>query len=433
MSKPVAVRPRRKCRTALRSFVLVLACVAPDARADTVPAASPSTRSRAVVVDAADPVGTTRVDGEGPTRTSRTRVPDDFPLPTLLGVPWRLDIEWTLGRDGTDRVLVDGRGAVTRFAPRRRLADGTWRWMAPDGALLDGGAGRYRLREADGRLVEFVGSRPARATAPDGGTERWKYADGRLTFHADASGRVRRLRRDADGAVIGVVGSDGTELRYRPESAGRRRSTDTGGTGAGDGTSWLDRCPVDGRCDPATAPPPGAFAAGPSIPGASTLDVRPAHCGSHFDEPSATARGTAIERGLAGAGPHADRHPTSRNFPLVDLVGAGELVVVRSRDLAGPTYTDPVRPALFDRLMRDGREVRTGLIEPLARGGAVAVTPEAGDPGVARVDAVPGRTVVIELVVRHGTANPDQVRQIERARVELMRRHDIELRVVEIP
>ena len=45
----------------------------------------------------------------------------------------------------------------------------------------------------------------------------------------------------------------------------------------------------------------------------------------------------------------------------------------------------------------------------------------------------PERAVVLELVVRHGIASADQKGQIRRAAAELLARHGIRLRVVEIP
>lgn len=408
-------------------IALALGGTAERSRADGE--AGPIRRPVTVVPDDERPVGTSVVDGDASMRIVRTRVADDFPLPGLLDAPWRLDIEWTLGRDGTDRILVDGAGAATRFTPHRRLGDGTWRWTAPDGALLDGGRGVYRLREANGRTIEFDGAHPVEARSADGTVERWSHEGGRPTLHVSASGQHRWLRYDR-GGLVSVHTDAGTTVRYRvAERVGA--SSDTAGPGSR--THRSARCPADERCDSDASPVPAAFARGPTIPGASTLDVRPSHCGSHFAEPGAVIRGDAIERGLEGVGPHARQSPTSRSFPVVDFVGPDELVVVRSRDLASPSYADAGRDALHERLMRDGREVEALLIAPLASDGAVAVTAERGDTGVARVQALPGRTVVLELVVRHGIASPAQILQIERARIELARRHRITLRVVEIP
>ena len=386
------------------------------------------------------PPGATVVDSVGPPdalRVRRTRVPDDFALPTLLPGPWRVDFEWTLGRDGPDLVVVDGRGVATRFAPRRALGGGDWRWIAPDGAAIDGARGRYALRAADGTVIEFDGRRPVRARTREGGVASWRYESDRLVSHTAAGGSALALGYGPDGALVEIA-STGGALRYAtpgvdagegpPAPAARaRRAPDTGG-----GTRF-GHCPARDRCDPDSNPPPASFARGPTVPGALALDVRPGHCGSHFDEPANAVRGDAIEAGLAGTGPHASQRLTAYGFPAADFVGEREIVVVRSRDLASPTYDEPGGTALRERLLRDGRDVERLLLAPLREEGHVRANVADDEPGVRSVEAEPPRAVVLELVVRHGLANPLQVAQIERARAELAARHGIVLRVVEIP
>ena len=369
------------------------------------------------------------------------RVPPDFPLPTLLGVPARLDVELSLGRDGPELVHVDGAGTPRRFAPRAALGDGRFVHAATDGsgARITGdgpgdGAGdgpRHALREVDGTVVEFVAGEPVRATSPDGRVALWHRAAGRLVRHDDGRGRVLDFDHEA-GRLVRVTSGDGAldaDALRAVVGAGADADAPTG-THTG---SWFDECPVDTVCDAQGSPPPDGFLDGPGIPGAVRRDVRPGSCRSYFVDYRGTRRGRAIEHGLTRFEDASLGLPTVPGFPVVDFVGTDELVVVRSRDLASPTYDDPVRDALFDRLMRDGRDVERLLLGPLRERGHVEAGAPDGVPGIRRIEATPERSVVLELVVRRGMASPSQIGQIERARTELAARHGIELRVVEIP
>ena len=361
------------------------------------------------------------------------RVPHDFPLPTLLGAPWRLDVELALGRDGPDLVLVDAEARARRFVPRVALADGRFEHVANDGstARIRGDASRHtRCTASTAPPTDFVGGAPVRATSPDrsyralasrGGAPRPHHDDGRgrtLVFEHER-GRLARVRSGA--AVL-----DADALRAHA-------SDDPPATNRGRTDSWFGECPADTVCDTEAFPPPEGFLDGPGIPGAVRRDVRPGSCRSHFVEHVGTRRGLAIEHGLGRLDGTGIGLPTVPSFPIVDFVTADELVVVRSRDLASPTYDDPTRDALYERLMRDGRDVERLLLAPLSEDGHVAAPAPAGVGGIRRIETTPARTVVLELVVRHGMASASQVAQIERARVELARRYGIELRVVEIP
>ena len=365
------------------------------------------------------------------------QVPPDFPLPTLLGVPARLDVELALGRDGPDLVHVDGASTPRRFAPRAALGDGRFVHAATDGsgARITGDATgdgpSHALLEADGTVVEFVAGAPVRATSPDGRVALWHRVAGRLVRHDDGRGRVLDFEREA-GRLVRVTSGDGAlDADALRAVAGADPDADAP---AGTRTdSWFDECPVDTVCDAQGSPPPDGFLDGPGIPGAVRRDVRPGSCRSYFVDYRGTRRGRAIEHGMTRFEHARLGLPTVPGFPVVDFVGTDELVVVRSRDLASPTYDDPVRDALFDRLMRDGRDVERLLLGPLREDGHVEAGAPDGVPGIRRIEATPGRSVVLELVVRRGMASPSQVRQIERARTELAARHGIELRVVEIP
>ena len=418
---PRAARPsRRRSRPRGSPLALALCALASLAPCRGVDGAAPPHAP-----DAAP--RTADASGTGPPRVGRTRLPDGSSLPALGAGPWRFDFELDLGRDGADLVLVDGTGRPHRFAPRAALADGRFAWSAIDGAgsRIVGVGDRHELHAPDGTVTEFRAGRPSRARGPDGRVARWHEARGRLVGHDDGRGRELRLEYDARGRLARLHGAAGTlELAALGGSDGLDLAP-APGIASGE-------CPADAPCDVSAHPPSAGFSTGPGIPGAIRRDLRPGSCRSHFVERAGLDRGRAIERGLAllpGTGLGA---PTVSAFPVADFVGTREITVVRSRDLASATYADAFPDALFDRLLRDGDDIERLLLDPLAERGAVAASAPDRERGVRRIEAGPGRAVVLELVVRHGMASPGHVAQIERAR-EALGRRGIELRVVEIP
>ena len=434
---PRRVRPPRGARRAAAAALAIASLVASappvhgeaDADVERPPLSEPRPPPRAATatldVQASLP-GT--VEGLADAlRVRRTRLPAGLALPTLGVGPWRYDFELTLGRDGTDLVLVDGVGATRRFAPRASLADGRFEYAAIDGsgARVVGTGAHHALHYADGTVTLFREGRPVRSERADGSAARWHEARGRLVGHDDGRGRTLRFEYDARGRLVRLHGAQATiEL---DDPAGSDDAPASPGPPAAFG-----ECPVDAPCDGSTHPPPAGFANGAGIPGAVRRDLRPGTCRSHFVERTGTRRGLAIERGLAllpGTGLGA---PTVHAFPVADFVGTREITVVRSRDLASPTYADGTSDTLFDRLVRDGDDIERLLLRPLAERGHVGVAAPPAERGIRRIESGPERVVVLELVVRHAMAGPGHVDQIERARAALAAR-GIELRVVEIP
>lgn len=357
---------------------------------------------------------------------ARHALPGDFPLATITGAPWRFDFELDLVRAGTDLLVVEGDGGAVRHAPRRALPDGTWRWLATDGSgsLIEGAAGEHSLRWPDGAVTRFVRGRPTDTLDAEGRHRRWRYEGDRLSALVDDEAGTLAIDRDAGGAAVRLRLPGGDELLVDGAPASAAPS-------APRARPW---CPADEGCDVAGSPPGEAFTTGPHVPGASTLDLRPASCRSYFVDYRGTGRGNRIEDAFDAVRAGRGLRHTARDFPVVDFVGADVLVSIRSRDLSSPTYANPARPALFDQLMRDGRDAERLLLGPLRDAGFVSASPRDGErDALARIDAAPARRLVFELVIQHGVAGPDQIRQIERARAELAARHGIELRVLEIP
>ncbi len=357
----------------------------------------------------------------------RHALPVGSTLPTLTPEPWRFGFEHGLYADGADLVLVRGDATSVRLVPDAPSSDGTWRWVAADssGHTIEGGSGRHLLRDAQAATIAFERGRPVEASQPGRGATRWHYLDDALVAVSDGRGNTLSIVRDAADDVTRIELPDGG--RWLPDGAGTDLAAPRSAVAAA-------HCPVDEVCDATASPPEEAFAAGSHVPGAATRDLRPASCRSYFVDYYGTVRGERIEDALVTSPEVTGRVPTVTDFPVVDFVSATELVSVRSRDLSSPTYTNASRPALFDQLMRDGRDARRLVMEPLRAGDSVEAQPRPGELGViTRIDAQPPRRFVLELVVRHGAATPDQIEQIRRAREELATRHGIELRVVEIP
>jgi len=364
--------------------------------------------------------------------------------PTPLGAGWRHDFDLVLTKDGRDLIVRDERGIRHRFRPASTESAGTpSAYVAGQGA--DGDVvtrdGTHVWRRPDASEVTFRGSQPVDIRFAHGEATTLRYDAGRLvsairddggtTTFEHEGGRLRAVTLgDGTRFDTSLTGDGGLSVRRRgsPDECrpgdGPRSGPDDG---LDDGSDDHEEG-TDDRCDTARHPPGIEFTDGPGLPGAVRVDARPASCRSYFVDYYGTERGSAIERALDGLPHYAGYAPTVGNFPVADFIGH-EIRVVRTRDLASPTY-DAVADGLHERLLRDGREIAEGLLEPLARDGRLAST-ELGRTTtlVHRED----RSVVLELVVRHGLASDDQRAQIRRAAAELLARHGIVLRVVEIP
>lgn len=396
----------------------------------------------------------------------------EMPQRTPIGRGWRHEFDRVLTHDGAQRIVFDADGVQRTFV---RSEEGARRFEAvetADGVLLRVGD-RYRWRRADGRVVNFEGSIPVSIEASDGSRIDLDHRDGHLVRARGGDGSVRHYRY-REGRLVRVVdergnrldlalAEDGT-LRLRavpvtqpsaPESNPRPmysqltnlRSTNPRSTSPrptnppfanlAQPDTEAHECQPDTAasetpCDTDLHPPPIGFGEPSDIPFAVRVDARPGSCRSYFEDYAGTARGAAIEDGLGAQRHYAAYESTVWSFPVIDFIGA-ELRVVRSRDLALPSYNGS-RPAsgasLFDRLIRDGEDVHRYFLDPLARDGQLSVTEQGRTTSLSSGS---NRPLVLEMVVRHGMASSAQIEQILRARIALRERFDIELRVIEIP
>ncbi|NND89213.1 MAG: hypothetical protein HKN42_00015 [Granulosicoccus sp.] len=325
---------------------------------------------------------------------------------------WRHRYEVRLTREGTDRIVFDQLGNRYRFSAR---PDGSYRSQNRAGGTLELLQDHYHWTDGQRRTYEFRGSYPTRITDADGQSLSLEYRHGRLQSISDDFNEKIVLDH-LPGNSTRVILPDGRRFEY-PDQACQPRPIAAG-----------DDPPES--CDTARHPANG-FDRVQTGPGVFLLDARPASCQSYFVEYYGTERGTRIEAGIALLPPYSSMTATIRSFPIIDFIDGSELVVVRSRDLASSSFNDPASPqALYQRLLRDARQVHSGFLEPLATDGFVSAS-ELGR--VTRITHAAGQSVSLHLLIRHGMASTGHWQQIVQARTELAERYGIRLQVVIIP
>ena len=270
-----------------------------------------------------------------------------------------------------------------------------------------------RWTRTSGSSVEFYGSLPYRINRPNSQTLNLDYHQGQLTRvsgeHSDSL-----LFHYTNGVLDRV---EAHEARYSCEQLNHDIPSSSP--------------PSSNRCDNTENPAPESTRT-PSFMGALAIDLRPASCHSYFIEYFGTMRGQEIEYGLDTHARYQHYVSTVRSFPIVDLIGEHELLTVRSRDLTSASYDPTVFPdGLYQRLLEDAMDIQDRFITPLQTHGTLE-TIELGES--TRVDSdILERPMVLEIIIRHGFASPEQIAQINRARADIELTYGIELRIIEIP
>ena len=330
-----------------------------------------------------------------------------------LASRWRHEYEVRLTGDGDDRVLFDQYGQAHRF---QRQSDGSY--QAADngsGTLRDNGDTAVWTNMA-GIDTEFQGSYPTRLHFPDGQSLRLDYDKGRL----------RRISDD-NGEQIVIEHPDGSPSRvHTPDGRVTVQDNDPCITPS----PSPDAAEEPEQCDTQANPVPG-FDRVATPPGVTALDARPASCQSYFVDYYGTVRGEEIESGIAHLPPYNTMIPTNRSYPIVDFIQGNELIVVRSRDLASPSFNNPETPgALHDRLLRDGAQIQSQFLDPLNRDGVVSRTEQGRTTHIVQD---PSQNVSLHVIIRQDMASPEHWRQIEQARTDLLQQYGIQLQIVIIP
>ncbi|MFK8078034.1 MAG: hypothetical protein AB8B84_15715 [Granulosicoccus sp.] len=275
--------------------------------------------------------------------------------------------------------------------------------------FFEGNIGHWT--DNSGNHYQFRGSYLTHYTAASLQTLTMQYANRRLSSITDENGDSVTLLYDDDG-LSGIT----TPTDEFIDMTGHECFLEADNSQA---------------CDTDDNPIPG-FNNLPNSAGATHIDIRPASCESYFIEYFGTQRGTEVENALARATPYSSLTPTIRSYPIIDFIDGNNLIVVRSRDIANPSFNDPENPnALLYRLLRDGREIQTRFITPLTENGQVSTTEE-GQTTTIQLGANPPN-ITLQLVIRHHIASPAHWAQIARARAELLSKYGVVLEVVIIP
>lgn len=319
----------------------------------------------------------------------------------------RFDIVIT--QDGAQTILFDHLGFRHTFSASD---NGQYTSLSVASGVLSLENGEFKWTNNEGVQHEFQGSYLTRITSPNDETLRLQYARQQLVSISNAQGESINLHYE-NNSLTSLTTPQGTVVELASHNCLTQTATDP------------ETCDTQQH-------PLNDFYFEPAQSGVSALDVRPASCESYFVEYFGTLRGSEIESALATLSPYQNMQSTVRSFPVVDFVNNQDWIVIRSRDLANPSFNDEETPnALFYRLMRDGREIQDRFLTPMEDNGFVTAA-EQGASTTLEAGLDP-HNVILQLVIRHQIASPSHWQQIARATELLMQRHDIQLEVVIIP
>ena len=344
---------------------------------------------------------------------------------------WRHRYEIRLTQQGDDRVVFDHHGGRHLFKLNH---DGSYSPADASSGSLTSHAGQYIWTDNHAVQHQFHGSFLTTLTFSDNQKLTLHYQSDQLRSVSDEqSGKIDFIHDN--GYLSEVQLPDGRSLRDTSDPCNPLTQPDTEplpddstSTGPGEEQPPTEESPE--RCDTQQNPVPG-FNALPTRSGVTTLDARPASCQSYFVEYYGTVRGEEIEAGLEDHPPYATMIPTNRSFPIVDFINGNQLIVVRSRDLASPTYNNPDSPeALYNRLMRDGRQIQTRALDRLQSDGVLSSTENGRTTLITHHEQ---QSVVLHLLIRQNMASSAHWQQIQNASIALAARYGIRLEVIIIP
>jgi hypothetical protein len=322
---------------------------------------------------------------------------------------WRHSYDIVITQDGPQTTIFDHLGSRHIFNANE---DGHYiPFSAVDGTLsLENG--EFQWMNNEGVQHEFQGSYLTQITSANNETLTLLYTQQRLASISNAQG-------------------ESIDLNYQNNSITSLTTPQGATVELPNHTCLTQNVPHAETCDTDQHPLAG-FNSQLSQSGVSTIDARPASCESYFIEYFGTTRGSEIEQALTALPPYQHMQTTVRSFPIVDFVNTNEWIVIRSRDLANPSFNDEETPnALLYRLMRDGQEIQDRFLTPMEENGFVT----AEEQGVTTTleTGIEPQQLVLQLVIRHQIASPSHWQQIARARELLTQRYDIRLEVVIIP
>ena len=355
--------------------------------------------------------------GESSIPFNITQQSNDNAIQTLDGRNWRHNFDLLLTRSSDSISIFD------EFGNRHDFGLDADNIESGDNLFLTGSRGdsgsihrdgdTIRWSRPNGLAVDFQGSLPYRISRDDDQALILFYNDGRLT---EVRGEdYDSLRFHYSNGRLGNV--EPHEIRFSCEQHNQDIPAFSPASSS--------------TCDSDAHPAPASTQT-PSFTGAIAVDLRPATCNSYFVEYFGTTRGQEIEYGLDTHSRYQRYSSTVRSFPIIDLIGDDELLIVRSRDLTSASYDPQIFPdGLYRRLLQDALDIQDKFITPLQTNGFLEST-ELGE--TTRVDSeILDRPMVLEVIIRHGFASPEHIAQINRAREVIEQTYGIALRVIEIP
>ena len=363
---------------------------------------------------------------------------------------WRHRYEIVLTQQGDSRVLFDQYGVRHVFHPR---SEGGFSAQSSGSGELQQDVNGYRWINATGIIHRFHGSYLTQIIFPESTSESTIITGvgagagagaGAENFTTSTTtpphNNTHTLNLQYDNNHLSSVTDQlGNQIQFNNSTPGLVSVT----TPDGNTFTYADRhCATvehsePARCDTAANPlPESIFSQIDRLQSQiqtniTHLDARPASCNSYFTDFMGTERGSQIESGVGSLMPYSTMQPTVRSFPIVDFINGSELIAIRSRDLSSPSFNNPEHAsALLDRLLRDGSEIRSRLLDPLDAEGSISHT-EQGE--TTTISNQPNQTVVLQLLIQQQIASPSHWQQIELAQIQLMARYGIQLEVVLIP
>lgn len=326
------------------------------------------------------------------------------------GQNWRHNFEIVLTKKGKQRVVFDQWGNKHVFSP---TPSGDYKAQHSDsGRLNQNSSQHYLWTDQYNTQHLFKNSYPASIQYTGGNKLHLSYTNGLLSNVEDEPGNRLHLEY-RNNKLVALTWPDGTVHPLNPP-----------------GDPATPECDEPEQCDTQSNPPAG-FHSGTTPEYATVLDARPGSCRSFFVEYYGTDRGDHVESGLALHPPYSQMTATVHSYPVIDFFNDERLLVVISRDLGAAGFNNPSDPdALLGRLLTDGRNIHRRFLEPLTEHGSISVT-ELGETTL--IEALPERSLTLQLVIRHGMANEDQWAQIHQAREQLIQDYGITLEVLIIP
>ncbi len=379
---------------------------------------------------------------------NRYRSPSFEFAPGSLGKGWRTNFDYYLAKTPSHYLVLTPEGSAHRF----KIEHGSIiNQQRRSHLYIDKKGTSVQFVEESGRSVTFHGSLPVKIELADQKPVHLYYTNGLLSsaFATPEAALIFVYNQSRSLQVINLAGDSVTytkdgngkltkiskrkneknNRKFLPQDLTKARKAKINNTPECEASVQDEQ---DELCNSEADLGEGfTFNDSISIPNSAQIDLRPSNCGSFFDQYAGMERGFKIESGFSSFQPYLKDLKTVRNFPVIDFLAQGEARIMISRDLLSATYRQEGAPnGLYDKLIQDANAIDRKLIQPLKENGFVSAT-ENGKTTTLQSDDF--NQLVLELVVQHGVANINQIAQIERARIDLLKQYGIVLRVIEIP